>query len=181
MGDAGGLTTDRADLAHKIRLLRNYGSSRKYVHETAGMNSRLDPVQAAILRVKLRHLDDWTERRRTLAAAYGDALQGTGLTLPQMAEGNEPVWHLYVVRSPERDSLMRLLADAGIGSQIHYPIPPHMQGAYAAMGWAPDDLPLSRQLANEVFSLPMGPQVPSEAPDAVRRVLERAAAQAKVV
>lgn len=178
MGDAGGITTDRADLAEKVRLLRNYGSHRKYVHEVAGVNSRLDPIQAAVLRVKLRHLDDWADRRRALAAAYTEALKDSGLVLPRVAEGNEPVWHLYVVRSPERDRLMGLLAEAGIGSQIHYPIPPHMQGAYAALGYAPDDFPLSRQIADEVFSLPMGPQVPSEAPDAVRRALERASVRA---
>jgi dTDP-4-amino-4,6-dideoxygalactose transaminase len=173
MGDAGGITTDRADLAEKIRLLRNYGSRRKYVHEVIGVNSRLDPIQAAVLRVKLRHLDAWTDRRRALAAAYGDALQGSGLILPQVAEGNEPVWHLYVVRSTERERLMGRLAEAGIGSQIHYPIPPHMQGAYAALGWAPKDFPLAKELAGEVFSLPMGPQVPTEAPAAVRRVVDQ--------
>ncbi|MGI1662808.1 DegT/DnrJ/EryC1/StrS family aminotransferase [Palleronia sp. KMU-117] len=178
MGDAGGITTDRADLAEKVRLLRNYGSRRKYVHEVAGVNSRLDPIQAAVLRVKLRHLDDWADRRRALAAAYGDALKDSGLILPRVAEGNQPVWHLYVVRSPERDRLMGLLADAGIGSQIHYPIPPHMQGTYAGLGYAPEDFPLSRQIAVEVFSMPMGPQVPPEAPEAVRRALERATTRA---
>lgn len=173
MGDAGGITTNRTDLAEKIRLLRNYGSRRKYVHEVVGVNSRLDPIQAAVLRVKLRHLDDWTDRRRALAAAYGEALKGSGLILPQVAVGNDPVWHLYVVRSTDRKRLMGQLAEAGIGSQIHYPIPPHMQGAYAALGWAPDDFPLSKQLADEVFSLPMGPQTPTEAPLAVRRVIDR--------
>ena len=171
LGDAGGITTDRADLAEKVRLLRTYGSRQKYVHEVAGVNSRLDPIQAAALRVKLRHLDAWADRRKALAAAYDTALRDSGLVLPAVAAGTDPVLHLYVVRSPERDRLMRALAEAGIGSQIHYPIPPHMQGAYADLGFAPGDFPLSRRLADEVFSLPMGPHTPTAAPEAVRAAL----------
>lgn len=171
MGDAGGITTDRADLAEKVRVLRNYGSRQKYVHEVLGVNSRLDPIQAAVLRVKLQHLDEWTERRRSLAAAYSQVLDGSGLILPQVAAGNEPVWHLYVVRSPKRNELMQTLAESEIGSQIHYPIPPHMQEAYSDLGHTHDEFPLARQLADEVFSLPMGPNAPEGTASAVGLVL----------
>lgn len=172
MGDAGGITTNRADLAEKVRMLRNYGSRQKYVHEVAGANSRLDPVQAAILRVKLRHLDDWADRRRTVASAYAAALEDCGLILPKVAEGNEHVWHLYVVRSAQRDRAMQMLADAGVGTQIHYPIAPHMQEAYKDLGHAADAFPIAKGLSGEVFSLPIGPHVPGrDAANAARHAL----------
>jgi dTDP-4-amino-4,6-dideoxygalactose transaminase len=148
MGDAGAITTDRADLAEKIRLLGNYGSSRKYVHGLQGVNSRLDPIQAAVLRAKLRHLDAWTARRQALAAAYSTALDGLGLVLPRVAPNAEHVWHLYVVQTDRREALMQQLAEAGIGSLIHYPIPPHMQEAYGTSGIPADSLPLARQMAS---------------------------------
>lgn len=159
MGDGGAVTTDRADIADRIRVLRNYGSREKYVNKVKGVNSRLDPLQAAILRVKLERLDAWNERRRAIARAYGDALADAGLILPQVPDWAEPAWHLYVVRSLDRAALQARLEAAGIGSLIHYPIPPHMQGAYAELGYAPDDLPLAQRLAAEVLSLPMGPHL----------------------
>ena len=162
MGDAGAVTTDDEGLAERIRLLRNYGSRQKYVNEEAGVNSRLDPVQAAVLRVKLAVLDDWTERRRAIAAAYADGLAGSGLTLPHVPDWAAPAWHLYVVRSPDRNALQARLTGAGVGTLIHYPIPPHMQTAYAGLGMAPEALPLARRLADEVLSLPMGPHLKSE-------------------
>ena len=159
LGDAGAITTNDAALAERVALLRNYGSSQKYVNEVAGVNSRLDPIQAAVLKVKLSVLDDWTERRRAVAAAYAEGLTETGLILPHVPDWAEPVWHLYVVRTTERETLQARLSDAGIGTLIHYPIPPHMQAAYAELGIAPDALPLARDLSNEVLSLPMGPQL----------------------
>jgi len=168
LGDAGAVTTDDEGLAERIRLLRNYGSRQKYVNEEAGVNSRLDPVQAAVLRVKLSVLDDWTERRRAIAAAYADGLAGSGLTLPHVPDWAEPAWHLYVVRSPERDALQAQLHEAGVGTLIHYPIPPHMQTAYAGLGMAPEALPLARRLADEVLSLPMGPHL---TPQDMRKVI----------
>lgn len=168
LGDAGAVTTDDEGLAERIRLLRNYGSRQKYVNEEAGVNSRLDPVQAAVLRVKLSVLDDWTERRRAIAAAYADGLAGRGLTLPHVPDWAEPAWHLYVVRSPERDALQAQLHEAGVGTLIHYPIPPHMQTAYAGLGMAPEALPLARRLADEVLSLPMGPHL---TPQDMRKVI----------
>ncbi len=159
LGDAGAVTTDDAALAERVALLRNYGSRQKYVNEEPGVNSRLDPVQAAVLRVKLEALDDWTARRRAVAGVYAQGLADTGLILPHVPDWAEPAWHLYVVRSPDRDGLQARLGQAGVGTLIHYPIPPHMQAAYAGMGIAPEALPLARQLADEVLSLPIGPHL----------------------
>lgn len=161
LGDAGAVTTDSAELADKIRMLRNYGSREKYVHEVAGYNSRLDPVQAAALRVKLAHLDEWNARRKMLAARYLDGLAGSGLGLPQVPAWADPVWHLFVVRHPRRDELQRALAAAGVGTLIHYPCPPHRQQAYAGL-FAANAFPVADQLASEVLSLPMGPQLKLE-------------------
>jgi len=159
LGDAGAVTTNDADLAARIRMLGNYGSARKYVNTVRGVNSRLDPLQAAVLRVKLGVLDAWNDRRRAIAARYGAALAGTGLILPAVPDWAEPVWHLYVVRSGDRDGLQARLAEAGVQTQIHYPIPPHMQAAYADAGLAPEALPLARAMAAEALSLPIGPQL----------------------
>ncbi|WGT51487.1 DegT/DnrJ/EryC1/StrS family aminotransferase [Thioclava nitratireducens] len=168
LGDGGAITTNRADIADRIRVLRNYGSREKYVNEVKGVNSRLDPVQAAVLRVKIPHLDTWTKRRRDIAAAYTEGLAGSGLILPHVPDWAEPAWHLYIVRSAERDALQARLKEAGIGTLIHYPIPPHMQEAYAEMGSAPEAFPLAKCLADEVLSLPMGPQLGHE--DAARTI-----------
>lgn len=162
LGDGGAITTNRADLADRVRVLRNYGSRVKYENEVRGSNSRLDPIQAAVLRVKLEHLEAWTERRRALAALYTDGLSGTGLGLPNVPDWASPAWHLYVVRCVDRAAVQARLQDAGIESLIHYPIPPHMQQAYHDRGFGPDAFPLAQQLASEVLSLPMGPHLKSE-------------------
>lgn len=162
LGDAGAVTTDRPEIAEKLRLLRNYGSREKYVNEIRGANSRLDPIQAAILRAKLPRLDNWNARRRDLAAVYTDGLDASALVLPHVPNWAEPVWHLYVVRSPERDALQDRLAEKGIGTLIHYPIPPHLQSAYADSGFIEDQFPLAEKLASEVLSLPIGPQLGNE-------------------
>lgn len=159
LGDAGAITTNNADLADRIRMLRNYGSREKYVNEVQGSNSRLDPVQATVLRVKLAYLHTWTERRRDIAALYLDGLAQTDLILPHVPDWTSPAWHLFVVRSTERDTVQARLTKAGIGSLIHYPIAPHMQSAYSEMGLDADALPLARHLASEVLSLPIGPQL----------------------
>jgi dTDP-3-amino-3,4,6-trideoxy-alpha-D-glucose transaminase len=167
MGDAGAVTTNDNGLAERVRMLRNYGSKVKYHHDVPGMNSRLDSIQAAVLRVKLRHLDEWNERRRGLAARYIDGFGGVeGLVLPAPAEWAEPVWHLFVVRSPQRDILQGRLSEAGVDTIIHYPIPPHRTGAYAS-GFAGVRLPVAERLADEVLSLPMGPHLSAEEADAV--------------
>lgn len=159
LGDGGAVTTDRADVADRIRVLRNYGSRVKYVNEVQGVNSRLDPVQAAVLRAKLPHLDAWTDRRRAIAALYAAGLRGAGLVLPHVPDWAEPAWHLYVLRVADRDGVQRQLGEAGIGTLIHYPIPPHMQAAYADLSLPPDALPMARKFADEVLSLPIGPHL----------------------
>lgn len=162
MGDGGAVTTNDAELADRIRVLHNYGSRVKYVNEVKGYNSRLDPLQAAVLSVKLRHLDAWNARRRSVAAAYTAGLQGSGLVLPHVPEWAEPVWHLYVVRSQQRDLLQQQLTKADVGTLIHYPIPPHKQAAYASAGFAENAFPLAASMANEVLSLPMGPHLSAD-------------------
>jgi dTDP-4-amino-4,6-dideoxygalactose transaminase len=159
LGDAGAVTTNNADLADRIRVLRNYGSREKYVNEVRGANSRLDPIQAAVLRVKLAYLDEWTERRRAIADLYLNGLGETDLTLPHVPDWADPAWHLFVVRCTKRQNLQEQLTSGGIGTLIHYPIPPHLQGAYADMGIAAEKLPLAQQMANDVLSLPIGPQL----------------------
>lgn len=162
LGDAGAITTNDATLADRVAVLRNYGSRKKYVNEERGMNSRLDPIQAAVLRVKLSHLDDWTERRRAIAARYNERLGVSELILPHVPSWAEPVWHLYVVRNANRVTLATRLSENGIGTLIHYPIAPHMQAAYADLGYAKDAFPLAQILADEVLSLPIGPQISAE-------------------
>jgi dTDP-4-amino-4,6-dideoxygalactose transaminase len=157
LGDAGAITTNRADLADRIRLLGNYGSREKYVNEVQGVNSRLDPLQAAVLRVKLKVLDEWNERRCRIAALYMGALADTGLTTPQVPAWADPVWHLYVIRIAERDALQARLTETGVDTLIHYPIPPHRQAAFA--GSIATSLPLSERLAGELLSLPIGPHL----------------------
>jgi len=159
LGDAGAITTNDTALAERVALLRNYGSRQKYVNEEAGVNSRLDPIQAAVLRVKLGVLDEWTERRRAVATAYTKGLAESGLILPHVPDWADPAWHLYVVRTSDREALQDRMTEAGIGTLIHYPIPPHMQKAYTNMEIIPEALPLARDLASEVLSLPIGPQV----------------------
>lgn len=159
MGDGGAITTDDDALAERIKLLRNYGSRVRYVNEEPGVNSRLDPIQAAILRAKLPFLDEWTERRRAIVALYAEGLAKADLVLPHVPEWAEPVWHLYVVRSAQREALQTRLGEAKVGTLIHYPIAPHMQAAYSNLGIAENDLPIARQFAAEVLSLPMGPQL----------------------
>ncbi|MBN8716001.1 DegT/DnrJ/EryC1/StrS family aminotransferase [Thermomonas sp.] len=160
LGDAGAVTTNDAAVADRLRVLRNYGSRVKYVNDVQGWNSRLDPLQAAILRVKLAHLDEWNARRAEIAALYLRELADCGVVLPQVPDWAQPVWHLFVVRHPRRDELQQRLAQAGIQTLIHYPIPPHRQQAYAGLGLAEGALPIAERLAAEVLSLPMGPHLP---------------------
>ncbi|WP_294622102.1 DegT/DnrJ/EryC1/StrS aminotransferase family protein [uncultured Roseovarius sp.] len=155
LGDGGALVTNDPDIAHQVGLLRNYGSEIKYVHEIKGLNSRLDPLQAAVLSVKLQVLDDWNTRRRAIAQRYSAAFSKAGLMPPFVPEWAEPVWHLYVLRHDDRDRFQKRLQDAGIATVIHYPIPPHLQNAYADLGYEAGRFPLTETLAREVISLPM--------------------------
>ena len=175
-GDAGAVTTDDADLAQRVRVLRNYGSQRKYYNEVKGFNSRLDPLQAAFLRVKLTRLDDWNRRREAIARLYRERLAGVpGLTLPTVPAWAEPCWHLFVVEHPRRDELQRRLTEAGIGTLIHYPVPPHQSEAYADLEIAAGALPLARDLAGTVLSLPIGPHLDRDSADAACTVVIEAA------
>lgn len=162
LGDGGAVTTHDQDLADKIRVLLNYGSRIKYQNEVLGFNCRLDEVQAALLRVKLPHLNAENRRRREIAAQYKHGLQGMGLELPEVAIDREPVWHLYVVRTTQREMLQKSLAECGIGSMIHYPIPPHLQPAYAELGFKQGDFPIAERIHEQVLSLPMGPTITNE-------------------
>lgn len=154
-------------------MLRNYGSREKYVNEVVGFNSRLDELQAALLRVKLRHLDEWNGRRREMAAAYLDRLAASGLGLPEVLAGSEPVWHLFVVRSPHRQFFLDALTQQGIGWLIHYPIAPHMQEAYRPLGYRKGAFPVAERLADEVFSIPIGPHLAAHELAAVAEALQR--------
>lgn len=160
LGDAGAVVTDDAALADAVRVLRNYGSRTKYYNETLGYNSRLDELQAALLRVKLPKLDEWNARRKRVAARYLAGLAGApDVVLPAVAPQTEPVWHLFVIRHPQRDLLAEHLKAQGVGTLIHYPLPPHLQQAYAQLNLGPGDFPLAERMAREVLSLPMGPHV----------------------
>ena len=159
-GDGGAVTTNDDDLADKVKIIRNYGSRVKYYNEEKGFNSRLDELQAAFLRVKLAQLDVWNERRKNLAQRYLETLKGClQLVLPHVSEWADPVWHLFVIRHTQRDALQQALMKAGISTMIHYPIPPHMQPAYADFKYAEGDFPISERLAKEMLSLPIGPHL----------------------
>lgn len=162
IGDGGAITTDDPVLADRIRTLRNYGSRVKYVNEMSGYNSRLDPLQAAILRVKLSRLDEWNTRRSAIAAHYLEQLAGLNLVLPHVPDWAAPSWHLFVITLPQREALQRQLAQHGVSTLIHYPIPPHLQQCYADLGWKPGAFPIAESMAEQVLSLPIGPQLSAE-------------------
>jgi dTDP-4-amino-4,6-dideoxygalactose transaminase len=178
-GDAGALTTNNPEIADRVRVLGNYGSRVKYINEIMGVNSRLDPVQAAVLRVKLAHLESWNQRRTSIAALYLEALQDSGLILPFVPDFANPAWHLFVVRSGVRDALQQHLTEAGIGTVIHYPIPPHLQAAYSSLGYGQGSFPISEAIHQEVISLPIGPHLRLEEAEYVaQKVLEFARVKA---
>lgn len=157
-GDAGAVTTNDTEISRKIKILQNYGSEKKYFNEVVGYNMRLDEMQAAFLRVKLRKLKDWTKERKEIASWYNHELFGVGdLVLPEIAEGATHVYHLYVIRTRRRDDLKQYLADHGVGTLIHYPIPPHLQGANLNLGYKKGDLPIAEEIANTCLSLPVWP------------------------
>lgn len=172
LGDGGAVVTDDAALAERLRRLRNYGSSRKYVHEEPGVNSRLDELQAAFLRARLTRLDMGNAARRAIAARYGARLAGkTGLVLPAEASWAEAVYHLYVVRSARRDALRADLAAAGVETLIHYPVACHLQPAFASLGFGRGAFPLAEQLAAELLSLPLWPGMGDAGVDEVARAV----------
>jgi dTDP-4-amino-4,6-dideoxygalactose transaminase len=159
-GDAGAVVTNDDDLAGKVRVLRNYGSRKKYYNEVKGHNSRLDPIQAAFLRVKLEHLDEWNQRRSLIATHYLDKLRGLpDLGLPSVPADMIPVWHVFIVSHPERDHLQTYLKEQGVGTLIHYPVPPHLSEAYRDLGYQAGDFPITEKMANTFLSIPMGPHL----------------------
>jgi len=163
LGDAGAVTTNDAELAEKIQMLRNYGSKEKYRHEVIGHNMRLDELQAAFLSVKLKYLQEWTEQRREIANWYNVGLLGCeDLTLPFVHPDSTHVYHLYVVRTSKRDQLQEFLKEKGVGSLIHYPFPPHLQSAYQDLGFKKGDFPIAEELASTSLSLPIWPGLNKE-------------------
>jgi len=161
-GDGGMVVTDDGSLAQKVRLLRQYGWEKRYVSSLKGLNSRLDELQAAILRVKLKHLDEWNKARRTRARLYDELLAGSGVAIPTEMDYGRHVYHLYVVRCPHRahrDELKSYLVEHGVGTAIHYPVPIHLQEAYRDLGYRQGDFPVTEACADEILSLPMYPEL----------------------
>ena len=174
-GDAGAVTTSDPEIARTVRLLAAHGSETKYVHEVAGMNSRLDTIQAVVLSAKLARLEKWNELRRQAADRYHRLLSGVpGIRVPEPAPGNQDVWHLYVVRVASRDLVLSALLDAGIGAGIHYPFPVHLTAAYASLGLGEGSFPVAERAAGEILSLPMFPHLSPEQQEYVAEVLAEA-------
>jgi dTDP-4-amino-4,6-dideoxygalactose transaminase len=171
-GDGGAVTTDDGDLAARIRLLRDHGRITKYEHKVEGLNARLDALQAAVLSVKLRHLEGWTEARRRFAARYDELLAGTDIRPLVPRSDTRHVYHLYVVRVPDRQNLLPLLAERGVGVGVHYPIPLHLQPAYARLGLGEGSFPAAEALARDVVSLPIYAEMDEDAPEYVVSVLK---------
>ncbi|MEZ4638888.1 MAG: DegT/DnrJ/EryC1/StrS family aminotransferase [Caldilineaceae bacterium] len=175
-GDAGAVTTNDAALAEKVRLLRNHGRHDKYLHEIKGYGERIDALQAAVLGAKLPHLAQWTQARRRLAARYSELLQDMEIMLPHVDPQADPAWHLYVIRTSRRDEMLDYLKKQGIGAGIHYPVPLHLQPAYADLGYRHGSLPVTEAVARSCLSLPLYPEMTGEQQDrvvaAVRSFLE---------
>jgi dTDP-4-amino-4,6-dideoxygalactose transaminase len=163
-GEGGAVTTNDPELARKIRMLRDHGQVKKYYHDVEGYNGRLDAIQAGILQIKLRRLAEWNEMRRAAAARYRELFVAadSGIPLPYEPSWTRPVYHLFVVRVQNREELMKSLAAEGIGTAIHYPIPLHLQKAYAGLGYEPGDFPVAERVAPEILSLPMFPNLTAE-------------------
>lgn len=156
-GDGGAVVTNDENIADKIRVLRNYGSRRKYYNEIKGLNSRLDEIQAAILRVKLKYLDKWNEKRRKNAKYYLESIRNRNIILPVEPKGYKHVYHQFVIRCDNRDLMQKYLENNGISTLIHYPIPPHLSQAYPNFGFKKGDFPITERIAREVLSLPIDP------------------------
>jgi dTDP-4-amino-4,6-dideoxygalactose transaminase len=173
LGDGGAITTNDRKLYERIKSLRNYGSQVKYYHEVKGLNCRLDELQAAILRIKLRKLEEWNERRHKVAGTYLSRLAGSdGFGLPSVPSWSDPVWHLFVIQHKRRKAIMEVLKKRGVQTLIHYPIPPHLQKAYRELGYRKGDFPVTERLCSRILSLPMGPHLSSKDVDFVCGALQ---------
>ena len=171
-GDAGAVLTGSEDVAVRAQMIRDHGSRRKYEHEIYGFNSRMDTLQAVVLSAKLRRLDDWNAARREAAARYESLLdQRRDIFTPRVLEGNEHVWHLYVVNLPDRDQALKELHTAGIGAGIHYPAPIHLTPAFADLGYAKGDFPVAERAARSILSLPIFPEITAEQQEYIVSVL----------
>lgn len=173
-GEGGALTTANEDLARRVRVLRDWGQEQKYIHAMRGFNFRMDAIQGAILDIKLRHLDGWTAARRDVARRYDRALAELGVRVPQAGSDGEHVYHVYAIRVAERDRLREQLADAGVATGIHYPVPVHLQPAYADLGYGRGDFPASEAFAAETLSLPIFPELSIAQIDRVCDAVEQA-------
>jgi dTDP-4-amino-4,6-dideoxygalactose transaminase len=176
-GEGGAVTTNNPEYDRVIRMLRDWGQGKKYYHELKGFNYRMDGVQGAVLRVKLRHLEKWTEARRSWAALYDQLIDGSGLIPPRAMPYARHVYHIYAVRHPQRDQLIAMLQAKGVSTGIHYPIPVHMQKAYADLGYRAGDFPQTERAAREVLSLPMFAELNPDQIKAVADALREAVAQ----
>ena len=157
LGDGGAITTNSQVLAEQLKVLRNYGSDKRYIHQDLGVNSRLDSLQASILSVKLKHLETWNDRRNTIASIYNEEFKGLPLRLPSVEPHNKAVWHLYCIRSAQRDKVRKQLESVGVETLIHYPVPPHLQKAYKFLPYSSGSFPVAERIASELISLPIGP------------------------
>jgi dTDP-4-amino-4,6-dideoxygalactose transaminase len=173
-GEGGALTTANADLAHRVRVLRDWGQEEKYIHTLRGFNFRMDAIQGAILDIKLRHLEPWTAARRRVAQRYDRILGDLGVRVPQAGPEGEHVYHVYAVRVAERERLREQLTEAGVATGIHYPVPVHLQPAYADLGYGRGDFPASEAFAAETMSLPMFPELSDAQIDRVCDALQQA-------
>ena len=171
-GEGGAVVSDRADLAQRVRMLRDWGQEQKYLHVAKGFNCRLDEIQAAILAIKLRRLEAWTTARREIAASYDELLARTGIQLPARATGSDHAYHVYAIRVRDRDRIRNVLQDRGIQTGVHYPIPVHLQPAYSDLGYGAGAFPVSERLAAETLSLPIFPELTHQQ---VKRVAETVA------
>jgi dTDP-4-amino-4,6-dideoxygalactose transaminase len=178
-GDGGMVVTDSQESAARLRSLRAHGATKKYYSVEQGWNSRLDEIQAAIVRVKLRHLETWGEGRRNRAALYDRLLAGVkGVVIPRVADGCQHVYHQYTIRVPKRDKVQKALADMGIASTVYYPTPIHLQPVFAALGYKAGDLPETEKAAQEALSLPIYPELTDEQVEQVAQGLDQAVREA---
>ena len=172
LGDAGAVTTDDEALATKVAILRNYGSQKKYYNEVIGHNMRLDELQAALLSIKLTHLERWLSERQAIAAGYIQRLTGVGdLVLPVLADDATHVYHVFVARTKRRSELQEYLTQNGVGTLIHYPVPPHLQQAYQVLGHRKGDFPIAEEIADTCLSLPLWPGMPESALERVTSLI----------